>query len=259
MKTNKMGFNKCDWETPDGFPDISENQVHIWRVNTIDFSNLTQEFENLLNETEKKRANQFKYEKSKERFIICRGALRFMLSRYLKENPASIGIFENQGGKPEITDKYHQHALEFNISHSNEICLKAFSQNLELGIDVEAIRPFGELEDMAKSFLSKRELAAFNSCTPEKKPIKFFDLWSAKEALLKAIGCGLMIQPNQIEIEEILEKKKFSVQYRSNVIEMPHIEMIALNGLGGYAAWLVVAGEVGKISKFRFSKQLVSI
>ena len=259
MKTFKIGVKKCDWETLDGFPDLSENQVHVWRVSTVDFSHRTQEFEHLLSETEKKRASQFKYEESKENFIICRAALRFLLSRYLKETPASIGFFQNQDGKPAITDTYHQHNLEFNISHSNEICLIAFSQNLELGIDVEEIRPIGELEDMAKSFLSKRELAAFNSCTPEKKPIKFFDLWSAKEALLKAIGCGLMIQPNQIEIEEILEKKKFSVQYRSNVIEMPHIEMIALNGLGGYAAWLVVAGEVGKISKFRFSKQLVSI
>ncbi len=253
-----MGALDCSWEVPEGFPDLSKNQVHVWQVKTSDFYNKVKEFECLLNETEKKRVSQFKYEDSKNNFIVCRGALRFLLSQYLDENPALIGILQNPDGKPALADEYHQHDLEFNISHSNEICLIAFSQNLELGIDVEALKPLVDLEDMAKSFLSERELAAFYSCSPEHKLAMFYDLWSAKEALLKAIGCGLMVQPRQIEIHEIRDKKRFSIQHRSNVIDIPHLEMNELNGIDGYAAWLAVVGEVGKIRKLRLSQQLVS-
>ena len=254
-----MGASTYDWERPEEFPVFSENQVHVWMINISDFYGQPKKFEHFLNRTEKTRAAQFKYDDSRQNFIICRGALRFLLSRYLDENPAKIDIKPNPEGKPVLTEEHHHHDLEFNISHSEEVCLIALSQNLEVGVDVEALKPLTDLEDMANSFLSMRELGDFLSSSPEKKLTMFYDLWSAKEALLKAIGCGLMIHPREMEIQEIREKKNFSVEYRSNVIDIPHIELVALDGLEGYTAWLAVVGKVDAISKFTLPMRLMPV
>jgi 4'-phosphopantetheinyl transferase len=252
-----MGTFNCGWESLVELPDLSENQVHVWKVCIADFYKRVKAFEQLLNETEKKRACQFKFKDSRLNFIICRGILRFLLSRYLYEDPKSVGIMQDPEGKPELAADSHQHALKFNLSHSNEICLIALSRNLDLGIDVEEKKPLADLDDMAKSFLTEREFTIFLSCPPGDKLTLFYNLWSAKEAVLKAMGCGLMIQPNQIEIDAIRKKKEFTVQYRSKLIEMTQIEMISLDRLDGYAAWLVIAGKVEKIRKLQLSRPLI--
>lgn len=246
----------CGWKNPEGFPDLTENQVHVWRIKISEFYNQANEFEQQLDAAEKKRARQYKFSDSRINFIICRGALRFLLSQYQKKNPLSIEIQKNTDGKPILAKKSRPLALEFNISHSDDICLIAISRNLEVGIDVEAVKPLTELEALAKTFLSERELTAFTAANPEKKRDMFYDIWSAKEALLKSVGCGLKVHPNQIDLEQVSGRKAFSVKDNSNLINISQIEMIQLKGLSGYVAWLAALGEIGKISTFIFSPDI---
>lgn len=248
-----MDSINCGWKNPEGFPDLTENQVHVWRIKISEFFNQAIEFERLLDAAEKKRAHQFKFSDSRTNFIICRGALRFLLSQYQQNNPLSIEIQQNTDGKPILAEKSHPLDLEFNISHSDDICLIAISRNLELGIDVEAVKPLTDLKALAKTFLSEKELAAFTAANPEKKRDMFYDIWSAKEALLKSVGCGLKIHPNQIDLNQVCEKKALFVKHNSELINVPQIEMKQLNGLSGYTAWLAAAGEIGKISTLIFS------
>ncbi|MGO8698131.1 MAG: 4'-phosphopantetheinyl transferase family protein [Limisphaerales bacterium] len=60
-----------------------------------------------------------------------------------------------------------------------------------IGIDVERIRPLIEADHLVARFFSARENAVFHDLPPAQKPVAFFNLWTRKEAWLKATGQGI--------------------------------------------------------------------
>lgn len=69
--------------------------------------------------------------------------------------------------------------LDFNISHTHDLVLVALGSNLRVGIDAESIRPLKRLS--FKMVMNKAELEQIN-----RQPNVFFELWSKKEAVVKA-------------------------------------------------------------------------
>ena len=70
-------------------------------------------------------------------------------------------------------------SFDFNITHSGNLILLVASTTLKVGVDVEEIRPLKRLS--FKMVMSPDELAAI-----QQQPTIFFDLWSKKEAVVKA-------------------------------------------------------------------------
>ena len=60
-----------------------------------------------------------------------------------------------------------------------------------IGINVELIRPLSDAEGIAERFFSARETAALKALPLDQKPVGFFNLWTRKEAWLKATGEGI--------------------------------------------------------------------
>lgn len=87
---------------------------------------------------------------------------------------------------------------EFNISHSGEMVVLAVSRNGVVGIDIERIRTIN-LQDFFQHV--PELLGCKNSNASEALPL-FFELWTQKEALLKAAGTGLLASPDPIKIQE---------------------------------------------------------
>jgi len=87
--------------------------------------------------------------------------------------------------------------LDFNISHSGDYILCAFSDH-NLGIDIEAIKPI-EINDFTNCFTAD-ELLKINNA-PEKY-IEFFKYWTIKESVIKADGKGLSIPLETIVISD---------------------------------------------------------
>ena len=87
-------------------------------------------------------------------------------------------------GKPVSDSKY------FNISHSHSVVVLIIDETTPIGIDIEKIRP---VEDDLKNYISNES---------EKKyihdPISFFEVWTNKEALVKAQGLGVKQKPSLI-------------------------------------------------------------
>ena len=81
--------------------------------------------------------------------------------------------------------------LCFNLSHSNEIALCAITLNRSIGIDIEYIHSNPDLESIAEHYFSPREHETINSFSPDQRHIAFYDLWTLKEAYLKATGEGI--------------------------------------------------------------------
>lgn len=141
----------------------------------------------LLNAGEQARADRVKVRGDHERFVKSRGALRRILAEQAGQTARELVFAEGNGGKPELRD---HPLIHFNLSHSGDFTLIAVAAR-PLGVDIEAIRPDIDWRDFADSNLHRDERAVLEASRDAAARDAFFQIWTHKEAFLKATGAGL--------------------------------------------------------------------
>ena len=144
-----------------------------------------------LSDEERGRASRFAFERDRRRFIVGRAWLRRLLASRLGLQPETVEIAYGPRGKPGLPPHLADSGLRFNVSHSEDVAVYAFTRNHEIGIDVEAVRAIEDADAIAERFFSARENSAYRALDPRDKPLGFFNCWTRKEAFIKAIGDGL--------------------------------------------------------------------
>lgn len=178
-----------NWEHPSTKLKLLDNQVHLWLVNlNISNKQIAEELTNILSPDEMARADRFRFEEHKNRFIAARGFLRKIISYYLQISSREITFKYSDRGKPELANNN----LKFNLSHSQDTALYALTNNNLIGIDLEYLRSNVECDKIAQRFFSPAESELINSLPPKQKTQTFFHFWTIKEAYLKATGEGLV-------------------------------------------------------------------
>ncbi len=76
------------------------------------------------------------------------------------------------------------------MSHTKSCSVLALSDNAPVGVDLE-LRRARRLGGLVNSCLSNREIGEFALLPSHKKLNHFYRIWTAKEAVLKAVGVGL--------------------------------------------------------------------
>lgn len=113
--------------------------------------------------------------------------LRETLAAYLAADPAALRFARSATGKPHLADG----ALQFNLSHSGRALLIGLSRSQPLGVDIEngaRARPYLAI---ARRYFTAGEASALAALRAERLRDGFLELWSAKEAVLKATGSGI--------------------------------------------------------------------
>jgi 4'-phosphopantetheinyl transferase len=174
-------------ETPDF--DLNAQDVHVWSV-SLDSVCSPHRPADLLSRDELARADRFRAGRDRRQFIVCRGVLRCVLSRYLGDPPASLEFRYGPYGKPALKLESGELDLRFSVSHCRDQALFAIALSREVGVDVECVRPDVPAEDIAARFFSAREAAAIEALPPADRLRAFFRVWTRKEAFLKAQGHG---------------------------------------------------------------------
>lgn len=182
--------------------ELSANNIHIWSKNLKSFPSEIEKISTILSSEEIERANKFHFERDRNRFIIARGTLRKILSRYLNIEPKKLQFTYSERGKPYLTNT----SILFNLSHSQDLALYGITKINLIGIDLEYIRPINDAKSLAKRFFSPQEYNLINQLPPEKQQETFFKLWTCKEAYLKATGDGLAGGLEKVEISLNSEK-----------------------------------------------------
>ncbi len=118
--------------------------------------------------------------------------LGFLLLRKGLDDSILDEMYYDKFGKPHL----RSNTTNFNISHSNEYVLCAFSDAYKIGIDIEEVRPI-EVENF-KHHLTQHEWETIIRDT--NSSIAFLDYWTQKEAVIKADGRGLQIPLHTFEI-----------------------------------------------------------
>ncbi|MEL6581715.1 MAG: 4'-phosphopantetheinyl transferase superfamily protein [Cyanobacteria bacterium J06621_12] len=185
------------WQHTQCFPKLEKHQAHIWRanldLNTTEITKLAA----LLSPDETVRANRFRFRQHKRRFIAARGILRQLLGAYLEANPCSLNFSYGEKGKPVLSSSTK---LQFNVSHSQEYALLGFIPEHLIGVDIEYQRAIPDALKIAQRFFSPQEFKMLRETVPSQQAKLFFQLWTAKEAYLKALGTGLSGSLTEAEI-----------------------------------------------------------
>lgn len=166
---------------------LKEEEAHIWSLYLPNQKRNIEYLSSILSNDEKKKANNFKFTKDREQFLITRGTLRCILARYLQKRPGSIDVSYSQWGKPCLPEP---RTLHFNISHSENYSLLAFTRSCEIGIDLEIVKNELKLDEMVEIVFSATELSCWRKMSSEKKVDYFYKVWVGREAFLKALGKG---------------------------------------------------------------------
>ncbi|MBW2708863.1 MAG: 4'-phosphopantetheinyl transferase superfamily protein [Deltaproteobacteria bacterium] len=156
------------------------------------------EFWIALSEDERKRAARFRMDRHRERFTVCRGRLREILSGYSNGLPKAIRFRKGPGGKPVMNGDTP--GIFFNLSHCGGHALYAVAYGREVGIDVEAVRPKPKAAALVDRFFSIKEREAFQTLEPHDREAAFFAGWTRKEAYVKAVGKGLRFPLDQFDV-----------------------------------------------------------
>ncbi len=105
--------------------------------------------------------------------------------------PAAWRFREDPGGKPSLVEDARAPALSFSLSHTRGLVACAIAGGGDVGIDVEGVDRRVDA-GLAQRFFSEPENRALAACPTEAaRTARFLELWTLKEAYLKAIGVGL--------------------------------------------------------------------
>ena len=155
--------------------------------------------EQYLSIEEQARRDRLRLEADRRDFIFAHDLLRRTLSNFADLSPGDWRFSVNDYGKPEIDSiEPRLRALSFNLSHTRGCVACAIALNGPLGVDVERIEQSQHLQGIADQYFSEEEALWLSECSKELRNVRIIELWTLKEAYLKAIGVGLFGSPADI-------------------------------------------------------------
>ena len=172
---------------------ISLSEVHVWRVPLDCTEAVLRPLANTLSLEERTRAEKFFFDRDRNAYITARGVLRQLLAHYLHRPPSELQFGYQARGKPFLANPSADQPLNFNVAHSRNIALLAFTAGPSVGVDVEFIRTDIASEEIAARYFAPQEVAELHALPAGQRPIAFFLGWTRKEAYVKALGDGLQI------------------------------------------------------------------
>ena len=242
LRRYSQASNVLEWSAPPAALALGHGQVHVWRASLDRLGSRAEELQSLLDADERERATRFRFEQDRLRFIVARGVLRMLLGRYLARHPSELTFVYSPLGKPSLPPDLRARLLRFNLSHSNEFALFAFTFEGEVGIDIEQLCADFPEEEIAERFFSSGEVAALGALAPALKTEGFFNCWTRKEAYIKAVGDGLSHQLEHFSVS-LAPDEPAALIASADPLELSRWSFRELTPAPGYVAALVVEGR----------------
>ncbi len=195
-------MNSC-WTMPEGPPNLVADRLQLWRISLGIASAPLPEIQILLNQAyavlntaERERAARMRAGATREEFIAGRGCLRRLLGSVLDADPRTLALEAGSHGKPFLRSRPGEVLPEFNLAHSRGVILIGLSAAGAIGVDVEYLDPGVELYDIARTAFHADDLARIRlAATQDEGLAAFYRCWTRKEAVAKADGRGLTLEP----------------------------------------------------------------
>ncbi len=245
--------NLSSWSVPTEGVELTTQDVHVWWARLDAPIHLISQYRSILSEEERVKAQQFRFDVHRTRWIVAHAVLRMLLCQYLHTDPQHIHFRTNAYGKPALANLSQSHLLQFNISHSEDVALYAFSLQRELGVDVEYMRRNIPYDQVAQHSFSPNEQTILRGLTGEQKHQAFYNCWTRKEAYIKARGMGLSLPLDLFDVSLMPGEPAALLRSREHPQEVQRWTMQALRPEHEYAGALVVEGTGWELHCWQWS------
>lgn len=233
-----------------------QDEVHVWRTTLKQPASVVEDYWKLLSEDERNRANAFHFRRDRDRFVVARGVLRKLLSRYLQRQPGQIRFCYGPFGKPDLEDEGSE--LRFNLSHAGDVALYAITGERQIGIDIESLRDAFTDTDIAEHFFARGEVETLRHLPSEVRTRAFFNCWTRKEAYIKARGDGLSLSLNSFEVSLSPGEPTALLHNYEDEREVSRWSLQELDPGDGYVAAFAVEGRDFRQHCWQWSEQGMS-
>jgi phosphopantetheinyl transferase len=171
----------------------NQSDVYIWFRGTAALDGeAVRSADQHLSAEERARRDRLHFDADRRDFTIAHDLLRRALSMYEDVPPTDWRFATDNYGKPSIDSNNPQlRALSFSLSHTRGCVACAITSSAPLGVDVQRTDQLQCVEEIADRYFSEKEAAWLRQCSGELRNIRFAELWTLKEAFLKAVGVGL--------------------------------------------------------------------
>lgn len=219
------------------FENLAAADIHIWKINLDKSDAYLNENRHLLSKSEIEKSQRLFKQLHQKRAIAMKAQLRLILSRYVDQPAKSIQFAVAEFGKPYIESS----VINFNVSHSQGKALVVISLSENIGVDIECWREIDNAGAIVQRHYSESEKSCWARLPDTQKITVFFDIWTRKEAFIKATGRGLALG---------LSKCSFDVEKTGQLIACPQQygkatswSVHSLNLGGKVSASLVIKGS----------------
>jgi 4'-phosphopantetheinyl transferase len=174
---------------------IDKAESHIWLISAEVDDAVLARLGSILDSEERRLAGAFRFDADRRLSIVSRAALRFLIGQYFSQRPANVRFTYGPEGKPSLESG----VLEFNVTNSAGLVAITISGEQPVGIDLEKTRAMDDFVAIADRHFAEREAQAMRDAAEAERLSLFFDLWTAKEAVVKGVGGGLSIDLQSFE------------------------------------------------------------
>jgi 4'-phosphopantetheinyl transferase len=190
------------WQSVADEVRLPPHEAHIWSAGLHVQGSAFCACWDVLTPEETRLASSYRFAKDRREFVVTRAVLRQILAHYTGEAAADLCFDSSSSGKPVLRGRQ---GLHFSVSHSSGLALLAIARN-PVGIDVEQTRSGILWQTAVGHYLSPREQSYVQALPVAARTVALHRCWTRKEAVLKALGTGLLYPPQQVRV--LPESKK---------------------------------------------------
>ena len=232
------------WRRAPETPVLEPDMLHIWCASLLSMPVTVQSLWETLTPDEICRAERFYFQKDRDHFIVARGLLRSILSRYVDMPPNRLQLCYSPCGKPALAKTSNGQNIRFNLSHSNGLALYGITRDREVGIDIEYITADFPGLQVAEQFFSPREVALLRALPAPARRKAFFTFWTLKEAYVKCRGEGLTLSLTHLDVSAGLEARA--------PLHLSRWSLEKLAPIRDYGAAIAVEGDAYRLNRCYF-------
>jgi 4'-phosphopantetheinyl transferase len=229
----------------------TRTEIHLYLVNdaAVGAETLSALGRSVVSPEEHRRVERFHSARDRRQALVTRALLRTVLSRYHPAIRPSDWSFEvNAYGRPAIASGIDA-PLCFNLSHSHGMIALLVAHDIEIGVDIEWRDRAVDVMDLADQVFAPVERSDLQSLSPSHQKDRFFDLWTLKEAYIKARGMGLSIHLSDIALR-FGENGRLATAFAQSLGDVPsRWRFWGLSSASGFS--LAVAASAGLGSNIR--------
>lgn len=223
---------------------VGPGEVHVWRASLERPPAVVVQLRRLLSADEHQRADRFRFERDRARYIVGRGLLRRLLGRYCALSPEAVRFEYGRFEKPELAEP----GLRFNLSHSGTVVLYAITRIGAIGVDVELDDESFAQERIAERFFSPGEVAVLRSLPQRLQGVAFLRCWTRKEAFMKARGDGLSLPLDSFDVAFAPESVAALLRTAWSADAPRQWSLRDLSDRSaGYIAAVAIEGDIGRL------------